>query len=94
MTTKLEQTKIKLDEECQINSSLQKNQSEWHLKFSNLEKDFNNYKITKDQVNIMCSVHCFIYLNYMSRRVIHTILIDYNLKSSVLGIIDKYLNLK
>lgn len=51
LNTKLEQTKNKLNEECQINSSLQKNQNEWHLKFSNLEKDFSNYKTAKDQVN-------------------------------------------
>lgn len=50
---KLDQTKIKLDEECQINSALQTNQNEWHIKFSNLEKDFSNYKTTKDQVNIL-----------------------------------------
>lgn len=52
---KLDQTKIKLDEECQINSALQTNQNEWHIKFSNLEKDFSNYKTTKDQVNILYS---------------------------------------
>jgi len=51
---KLDQTKIKLDEECQINSALQTNQNEWHIKFSNLEKDFSNYKTTKDQVHILC----------------------------------------
>ncbi|XP_025203555.1 BRCA1-associated protein [Melanaphis sacchari] len=49
LTVKLDQTKTKLDEECQINLALQKNQNEWHLKFSNLEKDFSNYKTTKDQ---------------------------------------------
>lgn len=64
LTTKLEQTKNKLDEECQINSALQKNQNEWHLKFSNLEKDFNTYKSTKDQVNILWLIHCFICLNF------------------------------
>ncbi|XP_001946888.1 BRCA1-associated protein isoform X1 [Acyrthosiphon pisum] len=49
LSIKLDQTKIKLDEECQINSALQTNQKEWHIKFSNLEKDFSNYKTTKDQ---------------------------------------------
>jgi len=36
-----------------MNSALQTNQNEWHNKFSNLEKDFSNYKTTKDQVNIL-----------------------------------------
>lgn len=48
---KLDQTKDKLDEECQINSALQKNQVEWQGKFSLLEKEFSNYKADKDQVN-------------------------------------------
>ncbi|XP_050443322.1 BRCA1-associated protein [Adelges cooleyi] len=49
LTTKLEQTKLKLDEECQMNSALRKNQTEWHDKFSRLENEFTNYKVTKDQ---------------------------------------------
>lgn len=49
LSIKLDQTKTKLDEECQINSALQTNQNEWHIKFSNLEKDFSDYKTTKDQ---------------------------------------------
>lgn len=36
-----------------MNSALQTNQNEWHIKFSNLEKDFSKYKTTKDQVNIL-----------------------------------------
>lgn len=59
LTTKLEQTKNKLDEECQINSALQKNQNEWLLKFSSLEKDFGSYKTIKDKVNMIMIFNLF-----------------------------------
>ncbi|XP_050544727.1 BRCA1-associated protein-like isoform X1 [Daktulosphaira vitifoliae] len=49
LNIKLEQTKSKLDEESQINFALQKNQVEWQVKFSQLEKEFTNYKTVKDQ---------------------------------------------
>jgi FtsZ-binding cell division protein ZapB len=42
-----------LQDERQINRALQQNQSAWQSKFQALEKEFNEYKIDKDKVNIM-----------------------------------------
>jgi hypothetical protein len=44
-----------LQDERQINHALQQNQSAWQSKFQVLEKEFNEYKIDKDKVNIMFS---------------------------------------
>jgi len=42
-----------LQDERQINRALQQNQTAWQSKFQALEKEFNEYKIDKDKVNIM-----------------------------------------
>ena len=42
-----------LDEEKILNSSLQKNQSEWKEKFTRLEKEFHEFKATKSQVSFV-----------------------------------------
>jgi hypothetical protein len=42
-----------LQDERQINRALQQNQTAWQSKFQALEKEFNEYKIDKDKVNVM-----------------------------------------
>jgi len=41
-----------LQDERQINRALQQNQTAWQSKFQALEKEFNEYKIDKDKVNM------------------------------------------
>jgi hypothetical protein len=57
LTNKLTATQKQLDEEKSLNSCLLKNQSEWKEKFNSLEKDFNEFKLTKTKVTDFDIIH-------------------------------------
>jgi len=46
-----------LQDERQMNRALQQNQTAWQSKFQALEKEFNEYKIDKDKVNMFFTVY-------------------------------------
>lgn len=50
---KLATTQSELQDERQMNHALQQNQSAWQAKFQALEKQFNEYKIAKDEVSVI-----------------------------------------